>query len=117
MHTGPLAGNWASQLVGFKSEIAALNATGRINGQKISLITEDDASVAANDLAAAQSLVQARRVFAVVVLAAGVASTLSYLNAAGVPTITSGSNPTEGLPTNFNIYGVSRPGESGDWLC
>jgi ABC-type branched-subunit amino acid transport system substrate-binding protein len=59
MHTGPLAGNWASQLVGFKSEIAALNATGRINGQKISLITEDDASVAANDLAAAQSLVQA----------------------------------------------------------
>lgn len=73
--TGPLAGNWASQLVGFKSEIAALNATDGINGQKISLITEDDASVAANDLAAAQSLVQARRVFAVVVLAAGVAGT------------------------------------------
>jgi branched-chain amino acid transport system substrate-binding protein len=104
--TGPLAGNWASELVGFRSEIAALNATGGINGRKIKLITEDDASVDANDLAAAQSLVQGRGVFAVVDLTAGVPNTLSYLNAAEVPVVAAGSSPTQGLPTNFNIYGV-----------
>jgi branched-chain amino acid transport system substrate-binding protein len=104
--TGPLAGNWASQLVGFRSEIAALNATGGINGRQIKLIVEDDAGVSANDLAAAQSLVQARGVFAVVILAPGVANSLSYLNKAGVPVITTGSDPTEGLATDFNIYGV-----------
>jgi branched-chain amino acid transport system substrate-binding protein len=104
--TGPLAGNWATQLVGFQSEIAALNATGGIDGRKIKLITEDDASVPATDLAAAQSLVQGRGVFAVVDLASGVPNTLSYLNKAGVPVITTGNSPTEGLPTDFNVYGV-----------
>ncbi|MCU1363630.1 MAG: hypothetical protein JWM55_1458 [Acidimicrobiaceae bacterium] len=104
--TGSLASQWDPQLLGFQVEINKINATGGIFGRKIKLVVQDDGSSASNQVAAAQSLVQARGVFAVADVAIGSANTLTYLNSAGVPTVASGSNPTEGLPTNFNIYGV-----------
>ncbi|MCU1363866.1 MAG: Extracellular ligand-binding receptor, partial [Acidimicrobiaceae bacterium] len=104
--TGASAGNYAPYLIGLQVEVNKINATGGIYGRKIKLITQDDQNVPADNLAATQSLVQARKVFAVINLAPGDPPTLSYLNSAGVPDINAGSSPTEGLPTNFGIFGV-----------
>jgi branched-chain amino acid transport system substrate-binding protein len=104
--TGSQAAPSLDRASGFKAEIDTLNAAGGIGGRHIEIVTEDDQSSLAGNLAAAKSLVEAHQVFAVVELSATASESYAYLNSAGIPTIRTSSDVAAGVSTIFDTSGV-----------
>jgi branched-chain amino acid transport system substrate-binding protein len=91
--TGVAASISKNGINGFKARIAAQNAAGGVDGRKITYVTKDDGSSAAN-LTSAQDLVQNEDVFAVVNQSPFAFLSYRYLLNAGVPMIGAGTDGT-----------------------
>lgn len=86
----------------FKAVVNCINANGGVNGRKIDLIEQDSQSTLAANLAAAQSLVEAKKVFMVVEIAPLFGGApAEYLGKANIPVVTLTAVPTVSVYNSF----------------
>ena len=107
--TGPAAELGKRMQVGIQAYFTAINATGGVNGRKLTLISRDDGYEPEKAAAAAKALIEEDKVFALIG-SVGTPTTLAAvpaINAAGIPLI----GPFTGAqalrePFNRNIFHV-----------
>ncbi len=83
--TGLLSTAFSSTRAAIQSRISAANAAGGINGRRIVLEVQDDASTPAGNLVAARQLVDHGDVFGVIEMSATASGSAQFLDTAGVP--------------------------------
>jgi len=110
--TGPFAGDDPGEYAGLVASVDAQNAKGGVDGRKIKLVVEDDASSPSGNLSAVQSLVENKGAYAIVELADAAVGGASYLNSAGIPVVetpNSTQNATMGNFFDFQGAKVTNP--------
>jgi branched-chain amino acid transport system substrate-binding protein len=99
------SGSYSSEFVpeyqAFKAAIQAQNAKGGVDGRKINLVAEDDASTAAGNLSAVQSLVETKNAFAIADLSNTQSGGADYLDSAGVPAVGPPTDIPSATHSNF----------------
>jgi branched-chain amino acid transport system substrate-binding protein len=106
--TGVGAATYGGSEVGAEARIDAQNAAGGVDGRKIKLVIEDDQSTPSGNLAAAQTLVEDKGVFAVIDNASIAFGGASYLSAKKIPvTGAAEDGPEWAAPANSNMFSVT----------
>lgn len=115
---GPLTGDSSNggtdELQGKKMAVEDVNAAGGINGKKVELFSEDDASSASQSATAVTKLINQNKVVALVGAhnSACTLADLEVLNKYGVPMITPGSSAATVLSSGCKWISRSFPGDS-----
>jgi branched-chain amino acid transport system substrate-binding protein len=102
--------NEADTPQGVQAAFGAINAAGGIDGRKLELVTVDDASTVAGDLAAAQNLVEQKKVFAVIGYSSFLFGSVKYLQSQGIPVMGSAfDGPEWGMEPYHNMFSYNPP--------
>jgi branched-chain amino acid transport system substrate-binding protein len=103
--TGALSSSFSTTEKGVQGYFNMVNATGGVNGRKLSLVTADDASTPSQGLTAAQSL-ESQGVFAIInISAASPSGSYQYMKQQGIPVVGSCyDGPEWSNPANSNMF-------------
>jgi branched-chain amino acid transport system substrate-binding protein len=104
--TGPIAPLYANTVKAFEAPIDAQNAQGGVNGRKIVVVPEDDASSVPGALAAAQDAVGNKNVFAVAAVSTATEGPTRYLYQQGVPVVGASYEGGFGTLPYTNMFGA-----------
>ncbi|HEY2564705.1 MAG TPA: ABC transporter substrate-binding protein, partial [Acidimicrobiales bacterium] len=104
--TGPIAPLYANTVKAFEAPIDAQNAQGGVNGRKIVVVPEDDASSVPGALAAAQDAVGNKNVFAVAAVSTATEGPTRYLYEQGVPVVGASYEGGFGTLPYTNMFGA-----------
>ena len=103
--TGNASSTFSDTGAGANARIQAQNAQGGVCGRKIVLVTVDDASTPAGDLAAAQSAVETKGAFSVLGYSPYLFGGYKYLQGAGIPVTGGGfDGPEWHQQPNTNMF-------------
>jgi branched-chain amino acid transport system substrate-binding protein len=105
--TGPVAAGFTTVATGFKARIALQNAQGGVYGRKLNVVLGDDQGTTTGVLAAAQTLVQQKQVFATGLVSVIGFAAQPYLTRAGVPVSGTPLDGPEWSPPNYNMFPTS----------
>jgi branched-chain amino acid transport system substrate-binding protein len=105
--TGPVAAGFTTVATGFKARIALQNAQGGVNGRKLNVVLGDDQGATTGVLAAAQTLVQQKQVFATGLISVVGFAAQPYLTRQGVPVAGTPLDGPEWSPPNYNMFPTS----------
>ena len=104
--TGPIAPLYVNTQKGFEAPIDAQNAKGGVNGRKIVVVPEDDASSPQGALAAAQDAVGNKNVFALAAVSSSTEGPTRYLWENGVPVVGATYEGGFGTQPYTNMFGA-----------
>jgi branched-chain amino acid transport system substrate-binding protein len=103
--SGPAASGFTTTEQGIKAYVNSINATGGINGTKLSYVMGDTASTPAGALTAAQKLVQSDKVYAIIDVSSDFYGAEPYLLKANVPVVGGAfDGPEWSDKSNTNLY-------------
>ena len=105
--TGPVAAGFTTVATGFKARIALQNAQGGVDGRKLNVVLGDDQGSTTGVLAAAQTLVQQKQVFATGLISVVGFAAQPYLSREGVPVTGTPLDGPEWSPPNYNMFPTS----------
>jgi branched-chain amino acid transport system substrate-binding protein len=105
--TGPVAAGFTTVATGFKARIALQNAQGGVYGRKLNVVLGDDQGTTTGVLAAAQTLVQQKQVFATGLISVVGFAAQPYLTRQGVPVTGTPLDGPEWSPPNYNMFPTS----------
>ncbi|HUZ09899.1 MAG TPA: ABC transporter substrate-binding protein [Acidimicrobiales bacterium] len=98
---------------GAQARIDAVNAKGGVNGHKLQLVTQDGQSSPAQNLTAAQNLVQNKGALVVIDYSSFAFAATKYLQQAGIPVVGGAfDGPEWATQPNTNMFSFSLPLES-----
>jgi branched-chain amino acid transport system substrate-binding protein len=103
--TGPIAALYVNTVKDFKAVIDAQNAKGGVDGRKITVVPEDDASSPAGALTAAQDAVGNKNVFALAAVSSSTEGPTRYLWQNGVPVVGATYEGGFGTEPYTNMFG------------
>jgi branched-chain amino acid transport system substrate-binding protein len=97
--TGPNSGSgfFPNIIQGVEARFEAANAADELDGRELTLVSLDDKGDTAQNLSAAQSLVEQEKVYAVIPMSAAGPASAPYLNQKGIPAV--------GWQLGLDIYG------------
>ncbi|HEX4219028.1 MAG TPA: ABC transporter substrate-binding protein [Acidimicrobiales bacterium] len=104
--TGPIAPLYANAVKAFEAPIDAQNAKGGVDGRKIVVVPEDDASSVPGALAAAQDAVGNKDVFALAAVSTATEGPTRYLYQQGVPVVGASYEGGFGTLPYTNMFGA-----------
>jgi branched-chain amino acid transport system substrate-binding protein len=102
--TGPVAAGFTTVATGFIARVELQNAAGGVNGRRIDVVLGDDQGTTAGALAAAQTLVQQKQVFATGLVSVVGFAAQPYLTREGVPVTGTPLDGPEWSPPNYNTF-------------
>jgi branched-chain amino acid transport system substrate-binding protein len=105
--TGVAASGFLTSEKGVKAYVDSVNASGGVNGQKLSYVVADTTSSPAGALTAAQKLVQNDKVFAIVMDSSVLYGAEPYLLKQGIPVVGGAFDGPEWTKENTNLFGAT----------
>jgi branched-chain amino acid transport system substrate-binding protein len=110
--TGAAASGYVTTEAGIKAYVNYVNASGGINGQKLSYVMGDSTSTPAGALTAAQKLVQTDKVFAIISVTSDLFGAEPYLLKSGIPVVGTGfDGPEWETQSNTNLFDALGPSD------
>jgi ABC-type branched-subunit amino acid transport system substrate-binding protein len=104
--TGPIASLYTNTVKAFEAPIDAVNAKGGVDGRKIQVVPEDDASSPQGALTAAQDAVGNKNVFALAAVSSSTEGPTRYLWQNGVPVVGATYEGGFGTEPYTNMFGA-----------
>jgi ABC-type branched-subunit amino acid transport system substrate-binding protein len=109
--TNPIGRPYEDAFTGAKAYLDMVNRSGGVHGKKFKVVANlDDQTRDSKNLLAARSLVEEKKVFAIVPMVTSSFASSKYLAQQGTPTF--GWNINSGWADGENLFG-----EKGSWLC